>query len=602
MSAEDKVGFDDYVVESGASEFWELIKDAKLTLELHVEEKTSTDLILSELTRLNNDIIRMKVIKLIARREDVNMDAVMAEYQKRMSQKEEAEGTKQETYTQEEIEKAKELLRSPAILEKMVDLTARRGYVGEETNKRTLYLSFNSRRTQKSISTVVKGPSASGKSALVNSILPLFPKEDVLSYSFLTPKALVHFRGDLSHKILFIQEHSGNQAADYSIRTTISEGEISIAIPIKDEATGNFTTIEKRIPAVGLVFVETTTRERVHVENQTRLFDLYMDESKEQTERVLNAESEREDELDPGLEVEAKIWRVAQTLIENHKVYIPYRKKLVEVFPKDKIRVRRDFPRFLSLIKAHALLYQFQREKDAKERLIATKEDLEAIIPIAEVVLVQSHKEISPKLEKVLKAIEEALGVNQEFSFGELEEKCETKDRTLRRHLKELERLDLISHNGKTGKESRYMLLSPLSSMSSMSNFSSKILKVLESFEDNTESPQMSSMSPKEGSETGIEDNKDNRGQNELSSINMKDNNGLHQKELFEDTRTEGKKDGVSVHSPNSFIRTVAIGGKPVKLDYDQESGTLVVERNGKKHIVFDFEPEFQEYLKQMGL
>ncbi len=114
-----------------------------------------------------------------------------------------------------------------------------------------------------------------------------------------------------------------------------------------------------------------------------------MGESPEQTELVLNAESERDDKLAPELEEEARIWRAAQTIIENHDVLIPYSKKLVAVFPKDKVRVRRDFPRFLSLIKVHTLLFQFQRERDDKGRLISTKEDLEAVLPIAEAVLVQ---------------------------------------------------------------------------------------------------------------------------------------------------------------------------------------------------------------------
>ncbi|MGE5443697.1 MAG: hypothetical protein ACM3SR_03740, partial [Ignavibacteriales bacterium] len=144
----------------------------------------------------------------------------------------------------------------------------------------------------------------------------------------------------------------GSQGADYSIRTTLSEGEISIAYPIKDEITASWTVTEKRISAEGLVFVETTTSERVHVENQTRVFDLYIDESQEQTERVLNAESEREDDLDPGLEAEAKIWRAAQTLIEDYRVYILYSQRLIEAFPKDKVRVRRDFQRLLSLIES----------------------------------------------------------------------------------------------------------------------------------------------------------------------------------------------------------------------------------------------------------
>ncbi|MGE5443098.1 MAG: hypothetical protein ACM3SR_00655 [Ignavibacteriales bacterium] len=431
-----------------------------------------------------------------------------------------------ETFTHEEMEKAKEVLSSPVILEKMIDLTTRRGHVGEEINK-MLFLSFTSRRLRSSISTVVKGASASGKSALVNSILPLFPKEEVLSYSFLTPKALVHFDGDLSHKILFIQEHSGSKGADYSIRTTISEGEISIGFPVKNEKTGNFKMTEKRIPAVGMVFVQTTTSERVHVENQTRVFDIYMDEYKEQTERVLYAESEWDDELAPELEAEAKIWRAAQTLIQNKEVQIPYHRKLVEAFPKDKVRARRDFQRFLSLIKVHVLLFQFQRQQDEKRRLIATKEDLEAVLPLADIVLVQSHKEISPRLERVLETVDKEFGVDWEFSFGELEAKIEFKERTLRDYLKRLIALEFLGHNGKTGRESHYVLLSPLASIGSVSNFGARCRKLLENSEANSDSPQSTSspQSDVEGIDSG---NEAKRGENDFAAKNTKDDRKFH--------------------------------------------------------------------------
>lgn len=203
-----KIGFDDFLIRNGAEKFKELMEAAKLTLDAHLEEGTSTDLILSELTQLENEILKEKIFKAIANRAGVNIGAVRAEYQKRVPKKEATEEGKEETFTPEEMEKAQELPKSPDILEKMLDLTTRRGYVGEEINKKMIFLSFTSRRLPNSISTIIKGASSSGKSALVKSILSLFPREDILSYAFIIPKTLVHFNRDLSHKILFIQEHS----------------------------------------------------------------------------------------------------------------------------------------------------------------------------------------------------------------------------------------------------------------------------------------------------------------------------------------------------------------------------------------------------------
>lgn len=536
-----KNGLDDYIKRYGASAFGGLVGNAKPTLELHVDEGTSKRIILKELHGLAGNIDREKVLKLIAKREGVPIDAVRSDYNEQAPKQEEQKKPDTETYTPEEIAEAQKLLLSPGILERMIHATEGGGHVGEEINKKTLFLAFTSRKMDKSISCIIKGASASGKNALVDSVLGLFPKGEVLSYSIMTGKALAHFPRDLSHKILFIKEHAGSEAADYSIRTSLSEGEISIALPVKDETSGKWETQEKRISAKGMVFVETTTRERIHPENQTRLFDLYVDESPEQTKRILMAQA-RDNNASANIEAQYRTWRAAQTLLESLSVRVPYADKLITAFPTDKVRVRRDFPRFLSLIKTHALLYQFQREKDAGGQIIATVEDLKAILPIAEVVLAQSQKEISPKLEKVLRAVEENFGVNQDFTFGELEKKAEFKARTLRGYLKTLIKAEYLEHNGKTGKDSRYILLSPACLIASMPNFSDKCLKLLENFEANSDLPQSASM-PQSETETveneGDRGNGANRGKNGFASINVNDSDNLRQEKPFEAKRQE---------------------------------------------------------------
>jgi len=359
--------------------------------------------------------------------------------------------------------------------------------VGEEINKKILYFGFTSRLSDHSISCIIKGASASGKSTLVQSVLHLFPKKDILQFSFITAKALVHSKLDLSHKILFIQERNGAEQADYSIRTVVSEGEISIFLPIKNETTNDFETTEKRIPAKGMVYVETTTKDQVHDENQTRVFDLYIDESERQTERILMAEAEGIDKK--KTEKETRIWRCAQELLKPLEVHIPYAKELVEIFPKKKIRVRRDFKRFLSLIKSHALLYQYQREmKD--DQIIASINDLKAIYPLAEKVLIQSLKDISPRQEQVLKVIEEEFA-DADFSPKQLHEKLvdNISYKTVRNYLKRFEELGLIEWNGTKGAGSRYTLTSSLALLPNSPFSPSKSLFLLELQSGNSHLP-----------------------------------------------------------------------------------------------------------------
>ena len=462
---DEKNGLDDYLVRHGKEKFDKLLSKAKPTFELHISEGTPTDIILKEAAKINSRIEIEKILKHLAKNENIPLDAVRKEFAEYIpKEKGEADSKSIEVYSDDDLKKAQKLLQSPNILQKLLEMITKAGYVGEDINIRILFLIFISRLLFDSLSCIIKGSSASGKSFLVRTVLKLIPKEYILSFSFLTAKALVHSENDLSHKILFIQEHKGSESADYSVRTSLSERELSIMIPVKDELTGNFTSIEKRIKAEGLVFVETTTKDRVHQENQTRVFDLYLDESEEQTENVLNAEAEGLKNED-SLEEDLRYWRGAHSQLKPHEVLIPYAKQLVPAFPKGKVRIRRDFKRFLSLIKAHALLFQYQRTFTEDGKLIATTEDLEAILPLAEVVLVQSFKELTPKQEDVLDIIQSEFNQG-EFSLKALDRKTNLiiSYRTLQRYVEFFVKEGFLEWNGLKAKESRYALSSSVTS------------------------------------------------------------------------------------------------------------------------------------------
>ncbi len=56
-------------------------------------------------------------------------------------------------------------------------------------------------------------------------------------------------------------------------------------------------------------------------------------------------------------------------------MWISYARVLAELVPPLAVRLRRDFGAVLSLIKAHAILHQAGRERDAEGRIVATLED-----------------------------------------------------------------------------------------------------------------------------------------------------------------------------------------------------------------------------------
>jgi DNA-binding transcriptional ArsR family regulator len=74
-------------------------------------------------------------------------------------------------------------------------------------------------------------------------------------------------------------------------------------------------------------------------------------------------------------------WHALQVWLEGaeHRISIPYAKKLAELIPPVAVRLRRDFGALLNLIRAHALLHQASRDRDTKGRIVATIEDYAAV-------------------------------------------------------------------------------------------------------------------------------------------------------------------------------------------------------------------------------
>jgi len=129
----------------------------------------------------------------------------------------------------------------------------------------------------------------------------------------------------------------------------------------------------RRYPA----FVTTSCLPMTDDQMSTRIWTLSTDESIEQTKRILEFEARMEKYPKPAnIEEEKEAIRNALKELNSVKVLIPYA-DFIE-FPFNKIRVRRDFPKLLALIKASAYLHQYQRPRlvlNSEEYVIVTFAD-----------------------------------------------------------------------------------------------------------------------------------------------------------------------------------------------------------------------------------
>ena len=121
------------------------------------------------------------------------------------------------------------------------------------------------------------------------AVLEFFPprKTSSLSPPMPSEKALLYHEGDFCHKILSMAEANGFQEQelqDLLLRELMSEGKLTY--PVVQKINGQLVTtiITKRGP---VCFMVTTTKAALHPENETRMLSLEIDDSEEQTRRVL---------------------------------------------------------------------------------------------------------------------------------------------------------------------------------------------------------------------------------------------------------------------------------------------------------------------------
>jgi len=274
--------------------------------------------------------------------------------------------------TQEAWTICETLAQKPDILRCFVEDLCDYGVVGEERAAKLLYLSLTSRFLERPVSVVVKGPSACGKSYLVDSILKFFPGSATYVLSAMSERALAYSTEPLSHRHLVLYETAGLQGdfASYLVRSLLSEGRIRYETVEKTNAGLRPRLIEREGPT-GLIV--TTTAVKLHPENETRLLSVPVTDTAEQTRSILSALAfDRH-----GEQIQFEPWHALQQWLDGseHRVHIPYASDMATLVPPVATRIRRDFEVILNLIRSHALLHQATRERDSKGRIIATFDD-----------------------------------------------------------------------------------------------------------------------------------------------------------------------------------------------------------------------------------
>jgi DNA primase len=282
--------------------------------------------------------------------------------------------------SEEEIQLGMDLLSSPDLFDRISQDTETLGYVGEDVNKRLLYIAASSRKLDDPISVIVLSESASGKSYLVDTIRKLIPAEDVLAMTSLSEQALNYLPEDgLMHKFLVMGEAVHGDIVEHQLREMLSAKELSRLVTTKDEKTGALTSRMVRKEVIVSAIMSSTNYD-INAENASRSFVINTDESAEQTRSIHKIQRKKYSlETLPGQGREHPPDHpptpLRSALLEKRVIVNPFADLLD--FPSSMMRARRDHERFMDLIACVCFLRQFQKEAQEEGGLAYIACDLE---------------------------------------------------------------------------------------------------------------------------------------------------------------------------------------------------------------------------------
>jgi len=309
------------------------------------------------------------------------------------------EGYEKKQLTEEERAEAVQFLSKPHLLKRTNDLIGESGVIGEETNRLIMYLVFTSRKREQPLHIVSLGSSGTGKTHLQEKVGQLIPEEDRIEITTLSENAFYYFgQRELKHRVVLIEDLDGAENVLYPMRELMSKRKISKTIAHKN-SKGETRTIH--LVVEGPVSVAgCTTRESIYEDNANRSFLLYLDESAEQDERIMQyqrlysagkIDTAREQQIRQHLQN-------CQRALEPVKIINPYAESLK--IPAEVFKPRRSNAHYLAFIEAVTFYHQYQREKKVDEDtgeiyIETTLADIEATNKLLKEILLRKSDELS---------------------------------------------------------------------------------------------------------------------------------------------------------------------------------------------------------------
>lgn len=273
-----------------------------------------------------------------------------------------------------EIEHIKEKLKQGSLWDHIICEELNKKHKGDIESKEVTFLCALGRKVKNkrtySFNVITLVPSSAGKDHMISSVLKIFPRADYETYGRISAKSLNYLHSldtepDYTYdgKIIYLKEIT-EEILNNEVMKEFTSGEEEISrVAITKQKGAGVDVIRIR----GHPVVVTTTATTIPTEEIRNRFNIVkLDLSEKQTRRTFICEEEKYDEN----------IRIFLSNLKDYDVKIPKDlfNFIVNAFPKNKVRYRRDFQRLLDFVKAIALFNQDERMKEG-DSLIAEPKD-----------------------------------------------------------------------------------------------------------------------------------------------------------------------------------------------------------------------------------
>jgi DNA-binding MarR family transcriptional regulator len=361
--------------------------------------------------------------------------------------------------TEKEKAEAIKNLQHETLLEQTIQDLAASGIQGEAENALILLLAMTSRKTPDPISVICLARSGAGKSYLMEKVANCIPEEDKKEHTQFTGNSFYYYkREEIRNKVFVVKDLEGALSVLFPMRELQSEKKISKTITRKGR-DGKLETITLVVEGPVSV-IACTTKESVYEDNANRSILIYLDDSKEQDERIMNYQKRYRAGLIDSYqekEIQTKLQQM-QKVLEPIKVINPFA-PIIEV-PQEVFKKRRTLPMLLNFIEAITFYNQYQREQTADQstgevQIETHPNDIEWGFKLLSDVLFRKSDELSGAVRDFYEWLQNWNSKREtpEFLAGEVRQENKMHPRTLNRYLQELIEYGYIEITG--GKKQR---------------------------------------------------------------------------------------------------------------------------------------------------